>query len=140
MRAFAIAFVGLVLGQPGNVLNGTWTANFQGTTYVRLALAEGATVPQGTMTIGQTIHVDDDGNVDSVTAISRAPTRMFDVRWSNGVLSFGVNDGPDVDRFEFRMIDANHAELAMILSEEERRQLAADQMPLPKPFPLTKTP
>ena len=26
MRHFAIALVGLVLGQPGNVLNGNWTA------------------------------------------------------------------------------------------------------------------
>jgi hypothetical protein len=140
MRPFAIAFVGLVLGQPGNVLNGNWTANFQGTTYVRLTFAEGATVPQGTMSIGQSIHVDDEGNVASVTAASSTPTRMLDIRWNEGVLSFGINDGPDVDRFEFRLIDANHAEMAMILSEEERRQAAAERLPLPKPFRLTKTP
>lgn len=138
MRPFTMAFLGLVFGQLGNV-SGNWTANFQGTTYVRLAFAEGATVPQGTISIGQTIHVDPEGNVDSVTAISRAPTRMFDVRWKDGVLSFSVSDGPDVDRFEFRLIDANHAELAMIFTEEERRQSGTDQMPL-KPFPLTKTP
>ena len=140
MRPFAIAFVGLVLGQPGNVLNGNWTANFQGTTYVRLTFAEGATVPQRTMSIGQSIHVDDEGNVDNVTAASSTPTRMLDIRWNDGVLSFGINDGPDVDRFEFRLIDANHAEMAMILSEEERRQAAAERLPLPKPFRLTKTP
>ena len=140
MRPFALAVVGLVLGQPGNVLNGNWTANFQGSTYVSLTFAEGATVPQGTMSIGQSIHVDDDGNVDSVTAASSTPTRMFDIRWNDGVLSFGTNDGPDVDRFDFRLIDANHAELRMIFSEEERRQFAAEKIPLPKPFPLTKTP
>jgi len=28
----------------------------------------------------------------------------------------------------------------MVLSEEERRQAAAEQIPLPKPFRLTKTP
>jgi hypothetical protein len=140
MRPFSIAFVGLVLGQPGNVLNGNWTANFQGTTYVRLAFAEGATVPQGTMSIGQSIHVDDEGNVDRVTAAASTPTRMLDIRWNDGVLSFGINDGPDVDRFEFRLIDANHAELAPIFSGEERRRLAAEQIPLPKPFRLTKTP
>jgi len=140
MRLFAIAFVGLVLSQPGNVLNGNWTANFQGTTYVRLTFAEGAMAPQGTMSIGQSIHVDGDGNVDSVTAASSTPTRILDIRWNDGVLSFGINDGPDVDRFEFRLIDANHAELAMILSEEERRQAAAEKIPLPKPFRLTKTP
>ena len=129
-----------MLGQPGNVLNGNWTANFQGTTYVRLAFAEGATAPQGTMSIGKSIHVDDEGNVDSVILGSFTPTRIRDIRWNDGVLSFGINDGPDVDRFEFRLIDANHAELAMVLSEEERRQAAAEQIPLPKPFRLTKTP
>jgi hypothetical protein len=92
------------------------------------------------MSIGQSIHVDDEGNVDSVTAASSTPTRMFDIRWNNGVLSFGINDGPDADRFEFRLIDANHAELALILSVEERRQAAAEQIPLPRPFRLTKMP
>jgi hypothetical protein len=92
------------------------------------------------MSIGQTIDVDDGGNVDRVTAASSTSTRMLDIRWNDGVVSFGINDGPDVNRFEFRMIDANHAELAMILSGEERRQAAAEQMPLPKPFRLTKTP
>jgi hypothetical protein len=140
MRPFAIAFVGLVLGQPGNVLNGNWTASFQGTTYVRLAFAEGATVPEGTMSMAKSIHADDEGNVDSVSAASSTPTRMLDIRWSDGVLSFGIHDGPDVDRFEFRLIDANHAELVMIFSEEERRQAAAEHLPIPKPFRLTKTP
>ena len=140
MRPLAIAFVGLVLGQPGNLLNGNWTADFQGTTYVRLAFAEGATAPQGTLSIGQSIHVDDKGNVDRVTAAASTPARMVDVRWNDGVLSFGINDGPDVDRFEFRLVDANHAELVMVFSGEERRRLAAEQIPLPKPFRLTKTP
>jgi hypothetical protein len=91
------------------------------------------------MSIGHRIHVDDEGNVDSVTAPSSPPTRMFDIRWNDGVLSFGVSDGPDVDRFEFRLIDASHAELTMIFSEEERRQAGTEHIPL-KPFRLTKTP
>jgi len=53
------------------------------------------------MSIGQRIHVDDEGNVDSVTAASSTPTRMFETRWAEGVVSFGINDGPDVDRYEF---------------------------------------
>jgi hypothetical protein len=135
-----MALVGLALGQPSNLLVGNWAANFQGTIYVRLVFAEGATPPQGTLSIGRSVHVDDEGNVDSVTAASSTPTRMLDVGWNDGVLSFGINDGPDVARFEFRLLDANHAELAPIFSVEERRQLAAGQIPLPKPFRLTKTP
>lgn len=140
MRFLATAFVALVLGQPGDVLNGSWTASFQGTTYLRLTFAGGVTMPQGTMSIADSIHGDDAGNVDNVIVGSFAPTRMLDVGWSDGVLSFSINDGPNVDRFEFRLIDATHAELAMMLSEEERRQAAAEQLPLPKPFRLTKTP
>ena len=140
MRIVAIAFAGLVLGQSGNVLNGNWTANLQGATYVSLTFADGTPVPQGTMSIAQSIHVDDDGNVDSVIVGSSAPTRMLDLRWNDGVLSFGTNDGPDVDRYEFRLIDANHAELVPVFSEEARRQFAAEHIPLPKPFRLTRTP
>jgi len=112
MRLLAMAFVGLVLGQPASVLNGNWTASFQGTTYVRVAFAEGAPAPRGTISIGPRIHADDEGNVDSVTPASSTPSRMLDMRWKDGVLSFGINDGPDIDRFVFRMIDANHAELS----------------------------
>jgi hypothetical protein len=140
MRPFALALVALVLGQPGYVLNGNWTASFQGTTYLRLAFTDGATTPEGTMSIGQRIHVDDQGNIDSVTEASSTPIRMFDVLWNNGALSFGINDGPDVDRFEFRLIDANHAELRLILSAEEQRQVAASEIPLPRPFQLMKAP
>jgi hypothetical protein len=140
MRLLALVFVALLFGQPGNALNGHWIAEFQGTTYVRLALTEGTTVPQGTMSIGPNIHVDDEGNVDGVTAASSTPSRMLDMRWNDGVLSFGINDGPDVDRFEFQLVDAHHAELALILSGEERRQLTAEHVPLPKPFRLTKAP
>jgi hypothetical protein len=107
---------------------------------VRLVFAEATTPPQGTLSIGQSVHVDDEGNVDSVTAASSTPTRMLDLRWNDGALSFRINDGPDVARFEFRLLDANHAELAPLFSGEERRQLAAGQIPLPKPFRLTKTP
>ena len=136
MRPLAIAFVGLVLGQAANVLNGNWTANFQGTTYVRLAYAEAGTAPQGTMGIGQSIHVDDEGNVDNVTAASSTPSRMTDIRWNDGVLSFGINDAADVDRFEFRLIDANHAELGPIFSSLSRDFLGQNRpavwIPLPR--------
>ena len=140
MRFLAVAVVGLVLGQPGDVLNGSWAASFQGATYGRLTFAGGAPMPQGTMSIAESIHGDAAGNVDDVIVGSFMPTRMLDIGWSDGVLSFGINDGPNVDRFEFRLIDATHAELAMMLSEEERRQAAAEQLPLPKPFRLTNTP
>ena len=140
MQPLAIALVTLVLGQLGKPLDGNWTASYQGTTYVRLTFTDGATALQGTMSLGPRIHVDTQGNVDSVTEAASMPTRIFDIRWSNGALSFGRDDGPGVDRYEFRLIDATHGELFLILSGEEQRQVAAGQIPLPKPFQLTKTP
>ena len=138
MRALAIASVAIALGQPANPLTGAWTAEYRGTTYVRVALADGTAEPQGAMSIGQSIHVDDDGNVDSATPASPTLGRMLDVRWNDGTLSFTVKSGDDVDRFELRLVDANHAELIPIFSEQERQQLAAERIPDPKPFRLTR--
>ena len=139
MRTLVMAFIAIALGQPGNPLSGNWTAEYHGTTYVRLILADSPVGPQGTMSIGESIHVDDEGNVDRVTAASATLNRMLDVRWNDVVLSFAINGGDDIDRFEFRLVDANHAELTPIISEEDRQQLAAERIPLPKPFPLTRT-
>ncbi len=139
MRPLVVAFIAIALGQSGNPLTGNWTANYHGTTYVRLTLADSAVGPQGTMSIGESIHVDEEGNVDRVTLASATLNRMLDVRWNGGVLSFAINGGDDNDRFEFRLLDANHAELTPIISEEERQELAAERIPLPKPFPLART-
>jgi hypothetical protein len=139
MRPLIVAFVAIALGQSGNSLNGNWAATFQGTTYVRLAVADSAAGPQGTMSIGQSIHVDQEGNVDQVTQASPTLNRMVDVRWNVSVLSFAINTSGDDERFEFRLTDANHAELTPIISEEQRQELAAERIPLPKPFALART-
>ena len=63
---------------------------------MRLTFDEGATVPHGTMSIAQSIHGDAGGNVDNIVVGSFTPTRLLDIRWNDGVLSFGINDGPNV--------------------------------------------
>src|SRR4029077_3582002 len=138
MRALALAFVAIALGQPDSRLAGTWTADYHGTTYVRIALADGTAGPQGTMSIGPSNHVDKEGKVDSATPASTTLTRMLDVRWNGAVLSFSIKGDDDVDRFELRLINANTAELTPIVPEEQQRELAADGIPLPQPFRLTK--
>jgi hypothetical protein len=138
MRALALAFVAIALGQLNNPPTGTWTADYRGTTYVRLALADGTAGPQGTMSIGQTIHVDKEGNVDSATPASSTFTQMLDVRWNGAILSFSIKGNDDVDKFDLRLINTNTAELTPIIPEEQQRELAADGIPLPKPFRLTK--
>lgn len=136
MGLFSLALAGLALMQSGT-MSGSWTAEYGGTTYVHLVLESGA-APRGTMSIGRSIHVDEKGNVDGATPAPSALAQMLDVHRSGDVLSFGFNDGDQIDRFEFRLIDANHAELMLIMSEEQRQQLADDRIPLPKPFPLTR--
>jgi len=65
---------------------------------------------------------------------------MTDVRRSGNVLSFSSDDdGQDVAKFELRLIDPNTADLTLLLPEEERQQLAAERIPLPKPFRLAKS-
>jgi hypothetical protein len=139
LRVLALAFVAIALGQSDSRLTGTWTADYHGTTYVRVALADGTAGPQGSMSIGQSIHVDKEGNVDSATPASTTLSRMLDIRWNGSVLSFSIKADDDVDRFELRLINTNTAELTPIVPEEQQRELAADGIPLPKPFRLTKT-
>jgi hypothetical protein len=137
MPALAIALA-IVVGQPFNGYSGDWTADYHGTTYVRLALTDTVGAPQGAMSIGESIHVDARGNVDAVTEAPSNLTRMLDVRWNGTVLSFTVKNGDDIDRFELRLIDANTGELTPIIPEEQRQELAKEGIPLPKPFPVTK--
>jgi hypothetical protein len=94
MRLLALAFVTVVLGQPGPY-SGDWTADFNGTTYVRLALNDKAGAPQGALSIGQSIHVDAQGNVDRVTEAAPTLRPMLDVHQNGDVLSFSYENGGD---------------------------------------------
>jgi hypothetical protein len=139
MRLLALAFVTVVLSQPLAPYSGDWTAVFSGTTYVRLALNDRAGAPQGALSIGQSIHVDGQGNIDRVTEAAPTLRPMLDVRRNGDVLSFSYENGGDVDKFELRLIDTNTAELTVLIPEEARQELAADGIPLPKPFRLAKS-
>jgi len=140
MRLLALAFVTVVLGPPLGPYSGDWSAAFNGTTYLRLTLNDTAGVPQGAMSICKSLQVDGQGNVDRVTEAPATLRPMTDVRRSGDVLSFSYDDGGrDLSRFELRLIDPNTADLTVVLPEEERQQLAAENITLPKPFRLTKS-
>jgi hypothetical protein len=139
MRLLALAFVTVMVGQPLGSYSGNWTADFHGTTYVRLALRDTAGVPQGAMSIGKSIHVDGQGNLDGVAEAPSTLGPIIDARRNGDVVSFSYENGGDVDKFELRFIDTNTAELRLMLPEEARQELAADGIPLPKPFRLVKS-
>ena len=140
MRFLALAFVTVMLGQSLGPYSGDWTADFNGTTYLRLTLNDKAGAPQGAMSIGNSIQVDGQGNVDRVTEAPSTLSPMTDMRRSGNVLSFSYDDdGQDVSKFELRLIDTNTADLTLLLPEDDRQQLAAEGITLPKPFRLAKS-
>jgi hypothetical protein len=140
MRLLTLAFVTVVLGQPLVPFSGNWTAEFHGTTYVRLALNDKAGTPEGAISIAKSIEVDGQGNVDRVVEAGSTLIPVTDVRRSGNVLSFSYEKGgQDVSAFELRLIDTHTAELTLLLPEEERQQLAAEGIRLPKPFRLVKS-
>jgi hypothetical protein len=138
MRLLALAFATVFLGQPLGPYSGDWTADFHGTTYVRLALSDKDGAPQGAMSIAASLHVDKQGNVDEATEAAATLRPLSDVRRSGEVISFSYESANDVDKFELRLVDTNTAELTLLLPEEARQELAADGIPMPKPFRLAK--
>ena len=87
MRLLALAFVTVVLGQPLGPYSGDWTAEFNGTTYLRLTLHDKDGAPQGAMSMCTSLQVDKQGNVDRVTEAPRTLRPVTDVRLSGNVLS-----------------------------------------------------
>jgi hypothetical protein len=139
MRLLALAFAAVTLGQPLGPYSGNWTAEFQGTTYIRVALNDQGGAAHGAMSICSSIHVDGQGSIDRATEAPTSLRPMLDVRRRGDVLSFAFKDNDDVDRFELRFLDVNTAELTLLLSDEARQELAADGIPVPKPFRLAKS-
>ena len=140
MRLLSLTLVTVMLGQPLGPYRGDWTADFNGTIYLRLTLNDKAGAPQGALSICKSIEVDGQGSLDRVTEAPSTLRPITDVRLSGNVLSFSYDDGgQDLSKFELRFIDPNTAELTMLLPEEELLQLAAERITLPKPFRLLKS-
>jgi hypothetical protein len=124
--------------QSGNPpVAGTWTAQFQGQTFVRLELREAAGAIMGTMSIGD-IEVDKQGAVNKAAPAPREPKPIFDVVQRGSTVTFSRKDTTETDRFELRILDKSRAELTLLLSEADRKDLAAEAIPAPKPIALTR--
>ena len=53
-------------------------------------------------------------------------------------LTFFTKDVNDTDKFELRLLENADADLQFLLNDEDRRELAASGVPVPKPIRLTK--
>lgn len=136
----ALVIGAVLLGQPSSPYSGDWTADYQGTVYLRLTLTDKSGSPQGAMSVGKSIHVDEKGHVDRADEAPLTLRPLTDVRRRGDVWLFSYHDGDrDVSKFELRFIDANSADLTLVLSEEERQQFAAERIPPLKPFRLKKS-
>jgi hypothetical protein len=127
-----------VSGQSGRTsVDGTWIAQFEGRTFLRLELktVDGGTT--GGLGIGN-IEVDKQGALQRVGELPRTLTPIFDVTEQPSLVTFSRKDGSDTDRFELHLLGAGRAELRFLLSDEDREELAADGVSVPKPIVLTR--
>ena len=129
--------VAVTISQAGNQpFAGTWIAEFEGKTFVRIELSVANDAVRGRIGLGD-IEVDADGEVRMAASAPADLTAIFDVAVRDSTLSFSRKDGADTDRFEMRIV-GDQAELRLLLSDEDRSELAAAGVPVPKPIRLKK--
>ena len=134
----AMTIAAVPAGQAGAVLAaGTWIGEFKGETFIRLELRAERGTTGGAMSTGN-IELDEQGNLRRVTAAPGTLTPIFDVVQEGATVTFSRKDDEDTDRFELRLLDSGRAELRLILTDELRKELAADGIGAPKPIVLTR--
>ena len=130
----AVCLAGQASGTPSA---GSWRAQFEGRTFVALELESANGTVTGLISLGD-VEVDKQGALARVSEPKRKPTPIFDVSQTGSTLRFAVKDGNDTDQFELRVLDAGRAELRMLLADQDVKELAAQGIPVPKPFALTR--
>jgi hypothetical protein len=123
--------------QDTTAIAGSWTAEFNGRTFIRLELRVVSGALTGSLSTGE-LQVDEQGGIRQVGEAPRSPLPIFDVTHQSATVTFSRKDVHDTDRFEFRVVDDSRGELRLILTDEVRKELAADGIPLPKPIILAR--
>ncbi len=137
LLSVAIALVAFAGQSPSARVTGSWTAQFDGRTYVRLDLKAANGTVDGGISLGS-IEVDKDGALKQVGEAPRQLTPIFDVSATNTSVRFARKDGDDTDRFELRTNESGQAELLFLLTARQLSHLANDGIPPPKPLALTR--
>jgi hypothetical protein len=136
--AVVVMMMVTVAGQsPSARMTGSWTAELDGRTYVRLDLRSAGGTLGGGISLGS-VEVDKAGVPIRVGEAPRELTPIFDVTATETTLRFARKDGNDTDRFELRLTDAGRAELQPLLTDRQLRRLSAEGIPAPKPFALAR--
>jgi hypothetical protein len=141
-RIIAAAALAMAVQAPGSPpassYGGMWIAEHAGTTYLRLELQDDSKSVTGRISLGKEIQVDAQGQVSKVAAAPREFTPLVEIVRGPSRLSFGLKDGESLDHFEMRLLGPDTAELLFILTDEDKKELAAEGSPLPKPLRLKK--
>ena len=132
----AIAAVSAVQSDTAPIA-GSWIAQFDSRTFVRLELKTANGTITGGISLGN-FEVDSQGAVRRADESPRALTPIFDVTRRASILTFSRKDDASIDRFEVRLLDSGDVELKLLLDDEELEEFAADGIPTPKPIHLTK--
>ena len=138
--ALVVAMTAVSACQSGSgAIAGTWTAQFEGRTFLRLELKTANGAITGGMSVGN-IEVDHQGALRRVGELPRDLMPIFDVTQRASTVTFSRKDSAnsDPDRFELRLLEAGHAELQFLPSDADRKELAASGVPTPKPIPLAR--
>jgi hypothetical protein len=137
--ALSVAITCLTAGQSGTAsVAGTWTAEFDGRTFVKLELKTAGGTIAGGLSIGD-VEVDKQGALRKVGEMPAKLTPIFDVIQKGSTLTFSRKDSTDVDRFEFRLLkDGTRAELVFLFTEADLKEIAEEGIPAPKPIVLTR--
>jgi hypothetical protein len=138
--ALFVAIAAVSVAQSGGAsITGSWTAQFEGRTFLTLELTAVDGTITGGMRVGN-IDVDKQGALSRVGESPRDLRPIFDVTQRASTVTFSRKDTDDStpDRFELRLLEPGRAELHFLLSDADREELAASGIPALKPIPLTK--
>lgn len=140
MKALLLALTipALFVGQPPNgPVAGSWTAKFEGRTFIRLELKTVNGAISGGIRLGN-IEVDRQGMVKRADAAPLNLIHIFDVTRKGATVTFSIKEGNDTDQFELRLLENGDADLQFLVTDQDRKELAAEGVPPPKPIRLTK--
>ena len=121
---------------PATKYDGVWIAQFEGTTWARLELRTTNGAVTGGISLGN-IEMKEDGTLRHVEPAPKELSPIFDVRQKGDAISFSRKDANDSDRFEVSLA-GNDLQLTFVFTEDDRREFAAEGIPLPKPVRLVK--
>ena len=135
----ALAITALPVSQPATgPIAGSWSAKFEGRTFIRLELKTVNGAITGGIRLGNNLEIDSQGIVKSADAAPLSLIHIFGATRKGSTVTFFMKDGNDTDQFELRLLENGDADLLFLLNDEDRKELAAEGVPPPKPIRLTK--